>query len=337
MAYSPDHAYELLESARERGRLAHAYLITGAHGCGKEQLAARVIQLVSGAAEAAGGMDLFGEPVKIETPPLNELESGWVRIIRPRMKSRRIGVDEMRALEQVLNLAAPGGACKVGVIVECDRLSEQASNAFLKTLEEPPKNTLLLLLTANPQRLLPTILSRCVRMPLLGGHPLLANGGSELVSALNRSASRGFGTPVAALQIKETFSSFLVRCREEADDAAKAAAKEEVATYKDGTDGAWLKDREDFHKAAAEAEYLDARSRMFDVLLSWLADLLRMKVKASGLDFPDSSPGLSHIAEAESETKLLQRMQALESLRQTLETNAYEPLAIEVGFLKAFG
>jgi DNA polymerase-3 subunit delta' len=336
MAYTADHAYELIASAHERGRLAHAYLLTGAHGSGKEQLAAKLIQMVHGQAGAAG-TDLFGDPVVVKTPPLDELESGWVRIVRPRMKSRRIGVEEMRTLEQSLHLAAPGGACKVGVIAEVDRMNDQGANAFLKTLEEPPQNTLLLLLTANPQRLLPTILSRCVRVPLLGGHPLLANGGAELVSALNHAASRGFGTPVAALHLKATFASFLAKCREDAEAAAKAAAKEESATYKDGTDGAWLKGREDFHKAAAEAEYLDARGRMFDVLLSWMADLLRMKVKSTGLDFPATAPSLKAIAEAESESKLLQRMQALESLRQTLETNAYEPLAIEVGFLKAFG
>ncbi len=266
MAYSADRAFELISSAHERGRLAHAFLISGAHGCGKEHLAARVIQLVSGAKEAAG-FDLFGEPVVVETPPLDELESGWVRVVRPRMKSRRIGVEEIRNLEQTLHLAAPGGACKVGVITEADRMNDQAANAFLKTLEEPPKNTLLLLLTANPQRLLPTILSRCVRLPLLGGTPLLSEGGAELVSALNHAASRGFGTPVAALHLKATFAAFLARSREAAEDAAKAAAKEETAAYRDATDGTWLKGREDFHKAAAEAEYLDARNRLFEVLL----------------------------------------------------------------------
>lgn len=336
MAYTADRAYELISSAHQRGRLAHAFLISGAHGSGKENLAARVIQLVSGASQS-GGFDLFGEPVAVETPPLDELESGWIRVIRPRMKSRRIGVEEIRNLEQTLHLAAPGGACKVGVIVETDRMNDQAANAFLKTLEEPPQNTLLLLLTANPQRLLPTILSRCVRLPLLGGRALLEGGGAELVSALNHAAARGFGTPVAALHLKATFASFLARSREAADAAAKAAEKEEISAYKDATDGTWLKEREVFHKAAAEAEYLDARNRLFDVLMAWMADLLRLKVKSGGFDFPDSVQVLQRIADAESETRLLQRMNALDSLRRTLETNASEQLAFEVGFLKAFG
>jgi DNA polymerase III subunit delta' len=336
MAYLADRAFEMISSAHQRQRLAHAFLISGAHGSGKENLAARLIQLVNGGG-TAGGFDLFGEPVVVATPPLDEMESGWIRIIRPRMKSRRIGVDEIRDLEHTLHLAAPGGACKVGVITQADRMNDQAANAFLKTLEEPPQNTLLLLLTANPQRLLPTILSRCVRLPLLGGRALLEEGGAELVAALNAVASRGFGTPVAALHLKAAFTSFLTEFREAAEAAAKAAAKEEVSAYRDGTDGKWLKEREDFHKAAAEAEYLDARNRLFDVLMAWMADLLRMRVNAGGMDFPDSAPALRKIAEAEPERKLLQRMEALDSLRRTLETNAFEPLAIEVGFLKAFG
>ena len=336
MAYSMDRAFELISSAHERGRLAHAFLLSGAPGAGKEQLAARLIQLVSGTA-AAGGCDLFGEPVVVATPPLDELESGWIRVVRPRMKSRRIGVDEIRNLEHTLQLAAPGGACKVGVITEADRMNDQAANAFLKTLEEPPNNTLLLLLTANPQRLLPTILSRCVRIPLLGGRPLLADGGAELVAALNHAAARGFGTPVAAMHLKAAFAGFLTRCRAAADDAAKAAEKEEIAAYRETTDGAWLKDREKFHEAAAAAEYLDGRNRLFDVVMAWMADLLRLKVQAGGLDFPASAPALQRIVDAQSATRLLQRLDALESLRRTLETNAFEPLAIEVGFLKAFG
>ncbi|MDX1679847.1 MAG: hypothetical protein R3242_03855 [Akkermansiaceae bacterium] len=338
MSYDPDRAYELIASAHERERMSHAYLISGAAGSGKEVLAARLIQLVNGAGNEASGSDLFGdEPVKVEVPPLDELESGWIRIIRPQMKSRRIGVEEIRDLEHSLHLAAPGGAFKVGVIVEADRMNDQAANAFLKTLEEPPKRTLLLLLTANPQRLLPTILSRCVQVSLLGGRPLLEQGGDQLVSALNQAATRGFGTPLAAMQMKAVFSTFLAKCKEEVEAASKLARKEEMKNYRDGTDGAWLKQREAFYKAAAESEYLESRNRMLDVLMAWMADLLRLKVGSDGLDFPKSAEVMREIADQQSEPSLLLRMEALDSMRHTLETNAFEPLAIEVGFLKAFG
>ena len=336
MAHTPDKAYELLAAAHGRGRLAHALLISGAAGSGKRDLAARLIRLVNGGGES-GGIDLFGEPVAATIPPLEELESTWVRVVQPRMKSRQIGVDTIRDLERTLHLAAPDAAYKVGVILEADRITEQAANAFLKTLEEPPGRTLLLLLTSNPQRLLPTILSRCLALPLLGGKSLLEDGGAELVAALNSAALRGFGTPVAALNLKNAFAGFLAAHRKQADDAAAAAAKEEIAAYRDATDGSWLKQRQEFHEAMARAEYLEARNRLFEVLLAWMADLLRQRSGVGGLDFPESAPKLAKLVQHEDENRLLTRMAALEDLRRTLETNAFEPLALEVGFLKAFG
>jgi DNA polymerase-3 subunit delta' len=336
VSHTAEKSFELIKSAHERQRLAHAYLISGAIGSGKEQLASRLISLVNGSPDS-GGMDLFGEPTEERILPLDEQENGWVRIIRPRSKSRQISIDEIRDLEHTLQLAAPSGETKVGVIVDADRMNEKAENAFLKTLEEPPDRTLLMLLTTKPQRLLPTILSRCVQVNLLGGQSLDLNGGGELVTALNQAAKKGFGNPVTALQLKAVFSNFLDAKKSEVEAAAKAAAKEESATYKDATDGVWLKSREDFHNAAAQAEYLDARGRYLDVILAWLADIIRIKNNTGGLDFPDSAPLLKTLADSESILKISQRLDSLERLRQSLETNASEQLALEVGFLKTFG
>ncbi|MBC7980235.1 MAG: hypothetical protein H7Y36_06705 [Armatimonadetes bacterium] len=335
MALRAEQAFELIKSAHERNRLAHAFLIAGALGSGKELLSSRLISLINQPKDT-GGMDLFGEPVEEKIPPLDDQESGWVRIIRPRSKSRRITIKEIRDLEHTLQLAAPKGETKIGVIVNADRMNEQAANAFLKTLEEPPNRTLLLLLTTQPQRLFPTILSRCVQVKLTGGRALGADGGDELVAAFNQVASRSFGNPIAALHMKSIFTEFLAGQRNNAEAAAKASLKEEIAAYRDGTDGSWLKEREDFHKAGAEADYLEARNRYLDVILAWLADLIRIKTGAEGLDFPASATHLGKIAGQESVFQISKRLDALESLRRTLETNASEPLALEVGFLKAF-
>ncbi len=336
MSHTAEKSFELIKSAHERHRLAHAFLITGALGCGKEQLASRLISLVNASSDS-GGMDLFGEPTEEIIVPLDDQENGWVRILRPRSKSRQISVDDIRDLEHTLQLAAPSGETKVGVIVDADRMNDKAQNAFLKTLEEPPNRTLLMLLTTKPQRLLPTILSRCFQVNLLGGRSLDLDGGEELVAALNQAAKKGFGNPIAALHLKAVFADFLAAKKSEVEAAAKAAAKEESAAYKDATDGTWLKAREDFHDAAAQADYLEARSRYLDVILAWLADIIRIKNNAGGLDFPDSAPLLKAIADSESILKISQRLESLERLRQTLETNASEPLALEVGFLKTFG
>ena len=336
MAFSPDHAFELVKSAHERGRLAHAFLISGPRGCGKERLAARIVKMLEPGGGSGGGFDLFGEPVVEEVPPLDELEGEWVRIVRPQSKSRRIVVDAIRELEKSLYVSSGPKTWKVGVIADADRMAAAAENAFLKTLEEPPPRTLLLLLTANAGGLLPTVLSRCVRLPLLGKADLSEGAAGELVSALDRAAQVGFGSATVALTLKSVFASILEQRKAEAVEAADEQLAEEEKALNKGFEGDYLKRREEALKASAESEYIEERARLFDVLQSWMADVLRCKTGAPGLDFPDSEAHTKAIAGSEDLGRLIRRMEALGELRSTLDTNAQEQLALEVGFLKAF-
>jgi hypothetical protein len=98
-----------------------------------------------------------------------------------------------------------------------------------------------------------------------------------------------------------------------------------------------LREREEFHEAAKKAAYLAERARYFDIMMAWMADALRCKAGAGCEDFPEVSDLLAGLANSETTTSLLRRVEALEELRATLETNASEQLAIECGFLKAFG
>lgn len=334
MSFTVDHAFELVKSAHERGRLAHAFLISGPKGVGKSQLVARIIQCINGSGD--GGFDLFGEAVAVQTPELDEMESELVRLVRPQSKSRRIRVDQIRELEKSLWVAAPTGKWKVGVVLEADRMMTEAENAFLKTLEEPPAQSLLILLTDNPQGLLPTILSRCVRMPLIGDARERGEGEQALLGML-RQGSRDFGTMTGALSLKASFSVLLDERKTAILKSAEEALKEEEAAYKNAIEGDWLKRREEQMKAAGESEYLTERAAMMDLLVAWVADILRQKAGAGGLDFPEAAKETAELAGKEEWASLLARAEALEKLRNTLETNAQEQLALEVGFLKAFG
>lgn len=337
MAYPPDHAFELVRSAHDRGRLAHAFLISGPRGSGKERLASRIVKMLEPGDPGEGGFDLFGEPVVEEVPTLDDLAGEWVRIVRPQSRSRRIVVDAIRELEKGLHVVSGPDRWKVGVIVDADRMVVAAENAFLKTLEEPPPRTLLLLLTANPGGLLPTILSRCVRLPLLGRPDHSEGGGADLVAALNQVSQAGFGTPEAALGIKAVFARILEERKSEAVEAAEALLKEEEKALKNAVEGDWLKRREEALKATAESEYLDGRTRLFEILQSWMGDVIRCKAGGGALDFPDSERFTRLAADREPLPRLLRRMEAISELKSTLETNAQEQLALEVGFLKAFG
>lgn len=336
MAFTVDQAFELIEAAHQRQRLAHAFLISGVKGGGAEELAARVITMLQSNGEDAG-IDLFGEAVEPEVPALEELEGEWVRILRPHSKSRQIKVDHIRNLERSLNMVAGPSVWKIGVIVDADRMMPASENAFLKTLEEPPPQTLLLLLTSNPSRLLPTVLSRCVNISLLGKPNLHAGGGAELVEALNQAAEHGLGTPQIALGLKAKFSGILGEKKAEALAAAKELLKEEEKVLKNAIEGDWLKRREEELKAIAESDYLNHRSRLFEVLQAWMADVLRCKTGAGGLDFPENAAQTGMAAKRETLPVLLKRMEAISELQATLDTNAQEQLALEVGFIKAFG
>lgn len=336
MAFRTEQAFGLIEAAHERGRLAHAFLISGPFGSGKEALAAKVVKMLEGDA-GGGGIDLFGEPVVEEVPPLDELAGEWVRIVRPQSKSRRITVELVRELEKSLHVVAGEGRWKVGVICDADRMMPAAENAFLKTLEEPPPRTLLLLLTENAGGMLPTVLSRCVRLPLMGGSTEPTGAAADLMEALGEAVTEGFGTPVVALGLKATFAEVLAEAKASCEAAGKELLREEEKALKQAVEGDWLKRREEALKAVAEADYLNERAKLFGLLQSWMADVLRQKVGAGGLELPACANDTARVAEAEDMMGLMRRADALHELRKTLDTNAQEQLALEVGFLKAFG
>src|ERR1044072_7882614 len=150
MAFSRKTALEYLRRAHEQSRLAHAYLITGPPGRGKQLLSADLASLVNG----TPAEDVFSAKAR------------EIFVARPESKSRRIVIEQIRDLEHALQMRASNGRRKVAILPDADRLVLQAANAFLKTLEEPPKDSLLLLLSALPEALPETILSRCITIHL---------------------------------------------------------------------------------------------------------------------------------------------------------------------------
>ncbi len=334
MAYVAERAYEMIHAAHQRGRLAHALLVSGPPGSGKELLAARIVGMLRG---AGGGENLFGEVEPAEPVPLDQLADAATRIVRPAMKSRRIGVDAIRDLERVLHMAANGGAWKIGVVVEAERMGDQAENAFLKTLEEPPPRTLIVLLSAMPQALLPTIRSRCLHLPLLGGGILVDEYGRRLLEVLGSLGGNAVGSPRGALTLHAEVAAVLAELRDTIEAAAEEAFKGEVEHYKKSTEGDWLERREKEHEAMARSEYLRHRQGLLDLLGSWLGDVLRQKAAGGKLDFQVHKELTAELAGRHDWPDLLARVEAFEELRRTLETNAQEQLALEVGFLRVFG
>ncbi|NRB76427.1 MAG: hypothetical protein HRU46_18860, partial [Verrucomicrobiales bacterium] len=99
----------------------------------------------------------------------------------------------------------------------------------------------------------------------------------------------------------------------------------------------YLKRREEYYKALTEAEYLQQRNQLIDYLMMWFGDAMRLQHGSQHLDLPDYKEGTRLLANSLSIDELSQRVKAVETLRDNLNTNVFEALALEVGFIRAFG
>ena len=160
---------QLLQRSLARGRLGHAYLFSGDTLEHLESLArtlAKTLNCQNPVKAKGAATDCCDECLscrKIESSTHPDIH--WAR---PESKSRVITIDQTRELMQQIQLKPAEAEHKVAIIAAADRLNPQAANAFLKTLEEPPAKSVLILLSTEPQRLLETILSRCLRLNFSG-------------------------------------------------------------------------------------------------------------------------------------------------------------------------
>jgi DNA polymerase-3 subunit delta' len=321
MAFRGDAALDLLRRTHQQNRLAHAYLISGPPGSGKRRLAAELASLVNG----TDANDIFSTSARD------------IFVAEPESKSRRIVVEQVRELEHALQMRAAGGQRKVAIIAEADRLQPQAANAFLKTLEEPPRDSLLLLLSALPEALPDTIVSRCITISLAGAEQrqsLPETAG--LVELLRQSAAEKAWNIRSAFRLAQEFQALLRNLREQIKAETGEALNREEARYRNATDGSWLDNREQYYKALGESRYLERRAGLIETLLMWWTDALRAAAGVDKRDLPEAQNETSAVAKRFDTTEILRRIRSLEELRDHLGRNIQEALAIEVAFLTIF-
>ncbi len=330
MPFKSDHALSLLTRARDNGRLGHAYLITGPKEARHEHFAASVLDMVTG--------------TTLRT--LEAWEGQGAIVLRPQSKSRRITIGDdgdepgtIRFLEKMIHRTAAPNGWKLAIIVDAERMNVQAQNAFLKTLEEPPPNTLLLLLTTQPQQLLPTIQSRVIEIALMApaGDRIFSDHESKLLIVLSKLATRNAGTLSGALALKADFENILEELHEDIKKLLEADFEREQEHYGKTTDGAWLKQREEQVEALIEAQYIQQRTALMDLLLSWIGDVARHQAGAEHLDLPAYSKATAALAERWQPAEVARRIHHLRQLDSHLHTNVSETLALEVSFIQAFG
>jgi DNA polymerase-3 subunit delta' len=150
---------ELFRQALKRGRLAHAYLFVGSPGVGKRLFAGELAKalLCEGAApEALQACDHCPACVQVEAGT----HPDFFAVSRPE-ESLEVPIDAIRELCRTFSLRSARGHGKVALLDDADDLNDAAANCFLKTLEEPPPRSVLILIGSGAERQLPTIVSRC--------------------------------------------------------------------------------------------------------------------------------------------------------------------------------
>ena len=169
-----EHVVRALSHALESGRLHHAFLFTGTRGVGKTTIArilAKSLNCVDGPTAAPCG----------ECGACSEIDAGRFVDLLEIDAASNTGVDNVRDLIENAMYAPTRGRFKVYLIDEVHMLSKPAFNALLKILEEPPPHVKFLLATTDPQKLLVTVLSRCIKFNLKRLTPTQITGQMRLI------------------------------------------------------------------------------------------------------------------------------------------------------------
>lgn len=302
-----------LQQARQQGRMPHAMLFSGPAGVGKTHFA----RLFSRGLLCHSPNEQ-GEPCG-QCRQCHLLRTGNhpdLQLLGPEegSKSGEIKVDMIRSLTSGTALTAHSGGPKVVLIKPAERMNPAAANSLLKTLEEPTTNTILILLSDHPSRLLPTIRSRCQQFVF--PHPKQAEALSWLEHRVTPGKAKTLlylagGAPLRALEL----------------------ASEEVLNWRTESFTAFIglvQAGRDPVKLATEWSKQDYRQLM-EWLMGWIIDMIRLRVSPNPpfLFNWDEKPTLQSVAE-QLDSSVLQRflVQVYES-RNLVETNLNPQLLLE--------
>ncbi len=301
-----------------RTRLPHAVLLQGPAGGGKRALAGAFLQWLlcahPTAEQACGQCDSCRWLLAAQHPDVLEVDVAAAEEggeATPGRKLAQIGVDSIRQAVDFLRIGAHG-PMRVVWIHQAHVMNVAASNALLKTLEEPPDRTLLLLVTDQPARLLPTVLSRChaVRHPLpdrAGALEWLAGQG---VAQPGLCLDLAGGAPLAALAWNDV------------ERMARRAGWLEMLARADSA-RVW-NEAEQLARMEHEA-YLD----WIDVLQRWMYDLLSLRMVGRIGYHGDCAADLQSLAPRADVHGLVRFAQRLTEVRRTSAHPLNVQLAVE--------
>jgi len=307
-----ERVVSVLRRSIEMERVSHAYLFSGIEGCGKRKTALAFVQAVFCGKEDACGI----------CPSCRKVAGGQhpdLHILEP--DGAFIKIDQVRELQKELSyrpFEAPKKAC---IIDGAEKLNLSSGNALLKTLEEPPGNALMILITPERSAVLQTILSRCQTLdfqPLPGAlieERLIRDqfpAEAARVAATLSGGSLRRGIEIAADGVLEGRVSFLERviALNLKDICTLFATAEELAADKEGLPG------------------------LLELLLSFLRDVLIYRSTPEAIANADLAQLVAQEAARSPQGRTMELIEQLIAMRRMLARNVNARLALEVFFMR---
>ena len=314
-----------LSKSLQDGTYGHAYLVVGPAQAGKGTLALNVAQTLN-------CLSLDDAPCGecLQCSRIASDQHADVQVIRVQRDAedaplrREIGIDDVREVQRKASLMPYEGRHRVFIFDGAEYMSEAASNALLKTLEEPPPQVMIILLTAREDALLPTIRSRCRRLEL---RPLpLAKVAEEL------SDAHSIGSEEAEKLARLSMGSLGWGLSAAGDSSIMDRREEEL----DGIARLWMASLEDRFSYASEVASLYSKNseqarRLLYRWVHWCRDLLLIQEGAE--EFVrniDRMATLRSMAGGLSTAQVAEFIRAVLNTLEALEQNANARLALEV-------
>lgn len=310
-----DRNIEVLRRSLKNGKTAHSYLFEGVNGCGRKKTAIALIQALfcTTLPDDACGV----------CPSCRKIQSGNhpdIHLIAPLPDKRDISVDQLRELQHDLSLRpyeAPRKAC---IIDPAERMNPSSANSLLKTLEEPPGNALIILLTENAGMLLPTVRSRCQLMrfaPLSPEHllTLLEQGGMAPDAAALIAPMSG-GSLQKALELD---NEALVTRREAVLSKVSQININKIATV--------------FDAAEELSGNRDSTIELLDMLLSFYRDAVHLGAGNGDIVNQSVRPAIESISTRRSMPGNLELLERIYQTRRDVQRNANPKLALDHLFM----
>jgi len=302
-------------------RVAHAYLFTGPEGVGKETTALAFVRALMCSRPVRG--DACGkcrECRQVESrnhPDLNLLQPSGASI----------KIDQIRSVLRLVSYKSYQGGRKVYLIRQAESMTAEAANCLLMTLEEPPEDTVFILLSSRPRALLPTVLSRCQqyyfkKIPVAGlvDNLVSRHGFTDKDARLYAALSDGsLGRALA--YTAGTFQEDRKLVLELAEVLSKAGLVEAMETAE---------------KISVSKERVLV---VLEMLACWYRDLLVLREAGTGavLFNRDRAEVLAGSAERFETGRLVAIIEGIEATRSKIEANANTRLAMEALFLQLAG